>query len=135
VAAPRLDDDGAETGASRRLHPCPQHLDHIAHPHQDQPRRVEPEGRQPRRMKPAGFAFGMGLAHPDHVLPRPSRSHRPQRKACGKARGGTRIGLRGGQDLVQARTRQPAAERVIKGSQAEAKDLSFPPPDGGRFEG
>jgi hypothetical protein len=117
--APGLDQRRPERAAARGLGPRLERAVAIAHPHQQDPRGIEPELGQTRRMQAAALGI-------EEILPDPEQwlgAGRTQRQRRGEAGGGGMVGPGPGIDLVQSGPGDAAAERFVQRGRAEGDAL------------
>jgi hypothetical protein len=121
--APGLDQHRPQRRTARGLRAGPQHVLRIARPHQKDARRVETELGQPRRVQTPGLGIENILPDPEDL----AHLRRPDRQPHGKTRRRSEVRRSRRVNLMQRRTRDASAQRLIKRRRAEAHT-----PDRGR---
>lgn len=115
--APDLGEDDADGAAAGGVVGGFQHRLRIPRPDEDETARIEPEGGDAVAVGAAELLVEHALADPDHGR----RWGRPQRQAEGKSGGGGAMGRALGEDLMQRRTGEPAAESGVEFGRTEGE--------------
>ncbi len=108
--APDLGEDDADGTTTDRIMGRLQHRLRIPRPDEDEAAGIETEGGNAVAVGTAEFLVEHALADPDHGR----GGGCPQRQAEGEAGGGRAMGRARGEDLVQGRAGEPAAEQGVE---------------------